>query len=80
MKIKEEKPNTIQAYDLEDGQIAIITEWDGGDYIDRIIQRYKDILIVLGRNQGSAFTTALEKPNENLRVRVLKPGTILEID
>lgn len=79
MKIKEEKPNTIQAYDLEDGQIAIITEWDGDYYLGRIVQRYKDILIVLGKDSGKSFTTALIKPNENLRVRVLESGTLLEI-
>jgi hypothetical protein len=79
---KKEQDNTIPVYHLADGQIAIITEWDasGEYYVGRIIQRYEDILITLGEPNGAAFTTALEKLNEKLRVRVLEPGTLLEID
>ena len=79
---KTKQDNTIAAYHLADGQIAMITEWDVGEeyYVGRIIQRYDDILITLGKPNGAAFTTALKILNEKLRVRVLEPGTLLEIE
>ena len=78
---KTKQDNTIPVYHLADGQIAIITEWDKDNvYVGRIIQRYEDILITLGKPNGAAFTTALKILNEKLRVRVLEPGTLLEIE
>jgi len=75
-----EQDNTIPVYDLKDGQIAVIIDWDYQGYVGRIVQRYEDILVTLGRSNGSAFTTALTNRNEKLRVRVLEPGTLLEIE
>ena len=77
---KTKQNNTIAVYHLADGQIAIITEWDNNVYVGRIIQRYEDILITLGKPNGAAFTTALNILSEKLRVRVLEPGTLLEIE
>jgi hypothetical protein len=75
-----EQDNTIPVYDLKDGQIAIIISWDNPRHEGQIIQRYKDILITLGECSGGAFTTALNNRNLRLRVRVLEPGTLLEIE
>lgn len=78
MKIIEEKPGDIPASELKDGQIAVITEWDSLiAYSGRIIQRHGDTLVSLG--MPSANRWSVIPHGDSYRVRVLAPGTKLEI-
>lgn len=83
MKIIEEKPTDQPVMQLKDGQIAIITQWNGSQsYIGRIVQRYDLSLVVLGAPYNESwirFFSGSISGVENLRVRVLPPGTKLEL-
>jgi len=78
MKILNETTNDIYVGELKDGQIGIITEWGRHtQYIGRIIQRYKDSLVVLGEQSENGWYSI---PIDNdYRVRILPKGTKLEI-
>jgi hypothetical protein len=63
----------IQMRELQDGQIAIIV---GSDYNGRIVQRYKDYGVPIGRHSGHGWTGV---ENNTLLVRVLTNGELIEI-
>ena len=70
-----EKPNTIMAKDLEDGQIAVIIE-NFSDYKGRVVQKYGDDLVTIGMSSCRGW------PNGNsvtLLVRILEEGELLTI-
>lgn len=79
---QEPKDNTISVLDMKDGDIAIIVDWSSRDHLGKIVQRYKDNLITVGKHSGegwsSFFLTTDESPKR--RVRILPKGTLLEID
>ena len=61
--------------DLEDGQLAIIVDERFG-YAGRIVQRYGEHCVPIGRESGDGWTHC---ENVSLLVRVLKPGELIEI-
>jgi hypothetical protein len=63
----------IQMGELQDGQIAIIV---GSDYNGRIVQRYKDYGVPIGKGSGHGWT---DVEHNTLLVRVLTHGELLEI-
>lgn len=67
--------------DMQDGQVAIITQWTNRDYIGRIVQRYNDALITIGGTWGDSFTGLFTggKRNEDCKVRILPKGTQIEL-
>ena len=71
----------INVHELKDGQIAEITNYpQNGKYENAIVQRYGNILICVGRNEGHSFTTLLTaSPPINCKIRVLKEGEMLTI-
>ncbi len=84
MKIIEEPiESDISVYDMSDGQIAIVTNWANSSPIGKIVQRHKDDLIVLGGVRGDCYSGLCGYGEENQnplnRVRILPPGTKLEI-
>ena len=83
LRLKEEsKDRGICVQDLVDGQVAIITEWTVSFYLRRVVQRYKDNLIVLGGDSGDCWSEifTFDRRWEDCRVRVLQPGTTLVIE
>lgn len=70
-----EKPNTIMAKDLEDGQIAVIIE-DFHDYKGRVIQKFGDSLVTIGMSSGQGWCNG---NSVTLLVRVLQNGEELII-
>lgn len=71
----------ISVYEMKDGQIAVITKWGGSPYyIGRIVQRYGNNLITIGMDCGRTWPGLFnEKPDSELRVRLLKPGETITI-
>lgn len=68
--------DVIEMCDLKDGQIAVVID-NRYNYKGQIVQRYKDVVITLGAPSGKGWST----PNgSNLKVKVLKPGTILILE
>ena len=70
-----EKPATIMAKDLKDGQIAIIIE-DFSDYKGRVIQKFGDNLVTIGMSSGQSWCNG---DSVKLLVRVLENGEELII-
>lgn len=71
----DEKPTTVMAKDLEDGQIAVIVE-NFSDYKGRVVQKYGDDLVTIGMSSYRGW------PNGNsvtLLVRILEEGELLTI-
>jgi hypothetical protein len=84
MKIIEEpKQNGIPISEMNDGDIAVITDWDGRSYhIGTIVQRYGDDLITVSMPLGNGwgcFFKHLKSGGFPARVRILPRGTKLEI-
>lgn len=71
VKLKsDEKPTTVMAKDLEDGQIAVIVE-DFSDYKGRVIQKFGDNLVTIGMGSGQGWCNG---DSVTLLVRVLENG------
>jgi hypothetical protein len=83
MKILEETTPSIPLLDMQDGQIAVITDWTSSQYVDQIVQRWNNHLIRLGAPAGSSwpdiFRRRYEEVSPRNRVRILPPGTKLEV-
>lgn len=59
LKLKCEASAKTPVLEMQDGQIAVIVEWanSSGCYDGRIVQRFKDKLITLGRPEDNAWHT-----------------------
>lgn len=84
MKLVKEIKGDICVQDMNDGQIGIITNWgelgQTAQYKNIIVQRYKNVLIVLGKPSVHSWDTLLNADrDETCRVQILGPGTQLEI-
>lgn len=64
---------------MEDGDLAVITEWTIDRHIGEVVQRYEDVLIGIGQPNTAAWSEILGGNNSNCRVRLLKAGESIEI-
>ena len=66
---------------MQDGDIAVITHWgDCDEYIGRVVQRYKDTLISVGRESQERFSEIFtSSTNKECFVRILQPGDTITI-
>lgn len=69
--------NTIPVRELKDGQIGVITEWNGKEYRGEVIQIYGSQIITLGSGVDGGWNTIPQ--NDSCRVRVLASGETLTI-
>lgn len=77
---KQPNDNSICVQDMQDGQVAIITQWPINPiHTGLIVQRYKDMLITIGADSGKSFPRMFEERAESYRVRVLQKGELIEI-
>jgi hypothetical protein len=67
---------------MKDGEVGVIIEWgENKEYVGRVVQRHKNILLSLGRCSGcgwgdiSNFKWTLEP---NYRVRIINPVSIVD--
>jgi len=74
-RLKTNKNNSaFRMCDLKDGQIAVII--DSANYTGRVIQRYKDNCVAIGKSDGHGFTNVYRN---TLEVRVLEDGELIEV-
>lgn len=79
VKLKSTK-NIIKASEMKDGQIGVIHEHLCADYVGRIVQRYREVLITIGESSGSSFPSLLgSSAAEIVEIRLLEVGDIIEI-
>jgi len=81
MRLKNEPVSDIPVCEMQDGWVAVITSWESHTniYVGRIVQRYKNILVTLGKESGESWTDILNDPDAHpdCRVRILPKGTEL---
>lgn len=81
--IEDVKPFDIKSFKMNDGQIAIITQWGKHtQYVGVLVQRYGTSLIALGEPRGGGWPEWFEadaSKDETYRVRILPKGTKIEI-
>ena len=56
MKVLESVQNDIPLKSMKDGDIAIITCWNGSVHIGKIVQRFGNSLVCLGKPSGNSWT------------------------
>jgi hypothetical protein len=83
LKLVEKKDvNEIHVNEMKDGDVAVIVSWSRQECIGRIVQRYRNYLLVLGANSGMSWGEIFSFPkpvNSECRVRILPKGTLLEV-
>ena len=82
MKIISEPNSSVPLQNMEDGQIAVITAWPDHEVEGRIVQKSGRSLILIGlplASHGLLFSSNLLDKDESRRVRILNPGTMIEL-
>ena len=83
MKLVKHKDDSIPVMEMNDGQLAVIVQWDNdSNYNGIIVQRWRDHLIILGGKDGwgNLFVSGNAYAiNSKCRVRILQPGELLEV-
>ena len=81
--LESEGENIIRSIDMKDGQIGIITAWRiFPEYQGRIVQRFGNDLIALGKGEQRGWRDYFREPANNedkYCVRILPPGSTLRI-
>jgi len=73
---KKKEKNVIEMNALKDGQIAVVIDKRYPSYCGRIVQRYKNYAVPIGKNCDSGWTGV---DGVTLKVRILKEGEKLMI-
>lgn len=73
--------DSVPVIQLKDGQIAIIVKWSNPEYNGRIVQRYNNDLITLGRPLGNCWINYFKDniSGSSSRVRILKNGELIKV-
>lgn len=78
-----EADDSIPAGEMKDGDLAVITEWDGLDYKGYFVQRYGNDLVSISKPKKSGwinfFCITSVSTSKTLRVRLLKPGDMIKV-
>lgn len=85
LKLINNKPTDIAVTEMKDGDLAVITVWNGSTkavYVGLIVHRYKDILIPIGKRSGASWSMLFDnvEKHEDCRVRLLEKGEILVVE
>ena len=82
MKVAKKVSDEIAVWDLKDGEVAVIVNWNGM-YAGEVVQRWGDHLINLGSTVGMSwpdwFKPSHDRRNGNLTVQILPKGTHIEV-
>ncbi len=74
------QPQGIRVFALRDGQLAKIVEWSEDRHIGRIVQRYGDSLVTLGRDRDYSWPGLFRGDrSEHGRVEILRDGDVLRV-
>ena len=80
--VNNEQPKSICVSDMQDGDIGVVVMWSR-NYLGTIVQRYKDDLLVVGRNSGKGWSKIFNMGYarwEECRVRLLEKGEMLVVE
>lgn len=71
----------IPVAEMQCGQIGVITKWDAPiTPTGKVVQRFKNSLIVLGEYHGSSYSDVHDPAQyPGCYVRLLPPGAIIEV-
>jgi hypothetical protein len=77
VKLLKEASSGIHVSLMEDGDIAIITQWGtSSEHVGTVVQKHKSDLIALGKTQGYSWSNLFTEIVEaECRVRILPKGT-----
>ena len=80
-ELVEEKPNLLTPYEMRDGEVGIVRKWafDKKDYVGKIVQRYKDELILIGHPAENRNANMFSDRN-HYQIQLLKKGDIIKIN
>jgi len=81
-KVINEVGSDICVLDMNDGDVAVITNWSYDGHIGEVVQRYKDVLISIGQRSGLCWPNIFEgseSTRKSCKVRILKEGTQIEL-
>lgn len=78
-RIFREATTIVPLTSMEDGDVAEVVEWHHPEYIGSIIQRYKDIIIFIGKPSGNSYPTLFESGEflKKCKVRILSPRSLI---
>ena len=82
VKLKTQKTDSIHVSEMQDGELAVITQWTDKCFIGSIVQRYSNSLICLGCHYGHSWSNLFNFNRgvaEECRVRLLEAGEELVI-
>lgn len=81
MKIVSEKAPEVLINEMKDGDIAIITRFQGrtGYRVGQIGQRYGKSFVFLGVESGHCLDILFTAQHDDIFVRILPAGTVIEI-
>jgi hypothetical protein len=74
----QEVQTEISAFDIQDGVVAVITQWEPSDHVGKIVQRHGVGLVALGHRRSEAWPDFFDhrsNVDKLLRVRILPKGT-----
>ena len=73
----------LSIYDMKDGDIGVIVEWFGSrirNEVGLVVQRYGNILVVLGKGSGSSYPSILKEKKDGFLVNILRSNDCLILD
>jgi hypothetical protein len=81
LKLHEAKSDgTIPVREMEPGQVGIITEFGvSKQYVGNVVQKQKGSTYLRNLTSGDGWTNVMSN-NDSYRVRILPPGTLLEVE
>ena len=76
--IDKREDRIVLAKDLRDGQIGVIIAWLDNFHIGKIIQAYRNNLVVIGQPEGQGWSCKSQISDKCL-VRLLEDGDTIEV-
>ena len=77
-------PNEINVKDMKDGEVGIITSWPYEEYVGRVVQRYENDLLTIGKGWGNSsrgfFLSNKKDPEAKVSVFTKGEQITLEIE
>lgn len=75
-------PDEINVGDMKDGEIGIITSWPYEEYVGRVVQRYENDLLTIGKGWEKGFRGYFfsNKKDPETRVSVFTKGEQITLE
>lgn len=75
-------PNEINVSDMKDGEIGVITSWPHEGYVGRVVQRYGNNLLTVGKGWENCFRNHFSnnKKDPEAKVSVFTKGEHITLE